>query len=48
MCKNTVHNGMFYGHTKLFNVNSELAAPCTFYQTVAQCSISQHAFHTQC
>ena len=35
---------MFYGHTKLFNANSELAAPCTFYQTAASCSISQHAF----
>ena len=38
--KNTVRNGMFYNHTKLF----ELAAPCTCYQTAAQCSISQHAF----
>ena len=46
--KITVRNGMFYGHTKLFNANSELAAPCTFYRTAAQCSISQHAFRAQC
>ena len=26
---------MFYCHTKLFNASSELAAPCTFYQTAA-------------
>ena len=26
---------MFYGHTKLFNGNSKLAAPCAFYQTAA-------------
>ena len=40
MRKNTVRNGIFYGHTKLFNANSELAAPCTFYQTAAQWLIS--------
>ena len=43
--KNTVCDGMFYGHAKLF---SDLGAPCTFYQMAAQCFISQHAFCAQC
>ena len=31
--KNTLRNGMFCGHTKLFRAYRALAAPCTFYPT---------------